>query len=380
MSATAAQRAIAPASTRPARASRRGRTLARAFAATSTSYVLSFPAVAREIGHWRGRAARIPDATLRRLALASLAKRGNMEGAALFATLAPRARRLEAIRSIVAFQAAYNYLDLLAEQPSAHPARNGEELHRALLVALDPTASHRDHYVHHPQREDGGYLGELIETSRTTLARLPSYPRVSSPALAVAARIVEFQSLNLGERQGGCAGLERWAREQTSGAGELRWWELAGACGSSLGVHVLIGLAARPELNPAEVAAVADAYHPWLGALHSLLDSLVDVEEDRRERLPNLVACYASVEEAGERMGQLAAGALARAGALPDADRHETIVAAMAAYYLSAPAAREPALRPLARAVLDAGDPLLARALPLFRAARVASRLVRGQR
>lgn len=379
MSATALEQAIARAPVRPAPARRRDRRLARAFAATSTSYALIFPAVARELAGWRARAELVPDATLRRLALAALDKRGNMEGAALFAVLAPGARRPEAVRALVAFQAAYNYVDVLAEQPSADPARNGRELHGALLVALDPAASHCDYYAHHPQRDDGGYLGELVETSRTTLARLPSYPRVAGSALTAATRIVEFQSRNLGERQGACDGLERWARAQTAASG-LRWWELAAACGSSLGVHVLIGLAARAELDPAQVAAVADAYHPWLGALHSLLDSLVDVEEDRRERLRNLLAYYGCAAEASERVARLAALALARVRTLPDADRHEAIVAAMAGYYLSAPAAREPGARPIARAVVDGAGPLVSRTLPLFRAARVASRLVRAQR
>ncbi|HEV2975282.1 MAG TPA: DUF2600 family protein [Solirubrobacteraceae bacterium] len=379
MSATAAERGIVRSGGRAEISRRRERASARAFAATSASYALIFPAVAREISSWRRRATGIPDATLRRLALASLAKRGNMEGAALFAVLAPRPRRREALRALVAFQAAYNYVDLLAEQPSADPARNGRALHGALLAALDPTAPRRDHYAHHPQRADGGYLAGLVETSRATLVRLPSYPRVAAAALAAAARIVEFQSLNLGERQGGCDGLERWARTQSPAAG-LRWWELAGAGGSSLSVHALLALAARGALDVEQVAAVAEAYHPSVGALHSLLDSLVDVEEDRRERLRNLVAHYGRAEYAGERMARLAARSLARVRTLADADRHETIVTAMLGYYLSAPSASEPGGGSIAAAVLDGAGPLASRTLPLFRGARVASRLLRTQR
>jgi tetraprenyl-beta-curcumene synthase len=380
VSAAAAERGIARTSGRLQASRPHDRGLARAFAATSASYALIFPAVARELATWRRQAAAIPDATLRHLALASLAKRGNMEGAALFAVLAPRPRRREALRALVVFQAAYNYVDLLAERPSADPARNGRELHGALLAALDPTAPRRDHYAYHPQREDGGYLAALVETSRATLARLPSYRLVAGAALTAAARIVEFQSLNLGERQGSCDGLERWARTQTPAAGGLRWWELAGACGSSLSVHALIGLAARGALDVQQVAAVAEAYHPSVGALHSLLDSLVDVEEDRRERLRNLVVHYGSAEEAGERMAQLAARSRACVRSLADGDRHETIVTAMLGYYLSAPSASDPGGGSIAAAVLDGAGPPLSRTLPLFRGARVASRLVRTQR
>ena len=89
-----------------------------AFAAAATSYWLSvFPVVRREIARLRERASAIPDPVLRELALQALEKRGNMEGAAAFATLVPRPRRRAVVRALVAFQAAYNYVDMLAEQP-----------------------------------------------------------------------------------------------------------------------------------------------------------------------------------------------------------------------------------------------------------------------
>jgi tetraprenyl-beta-curcumene synthase len=351
---------------------------ATAFASTALGYGLTiFPAVTRELSYWRSRAEEIPDTTLRRLALGSLAKRGNMEGAALFAALAPRSRRKEAVRALVAFQAAYNYLDLLAEQPSEHPVRNGRELHRWLLLALDHSAADYSRCTSCRQREDR-YLAELVETTRSALAALPSFARVSSSAAAVTARIVEFQSLNLGERQGASDGLERWAREQNAQGSGLRWWELAAAAGSSLGVHVLIGLAARPELDAEEIAAVGKAYHPWIGALHSLLDSLVDVEEDRRERQRNLLGYYATTDEAAERLRRLTERAISQVRVLPRARQHATILRAMAGYYLSARTAREPEVLPIARAVVDGGGAFLGRTLPLFRAARMTSGIVRA--
>jgi hypothetical protein len=61
-----------------------------------------------------------------------------MEGAALFGAFAPRAHRTQTVRALVAFQAAYNYFDLLAEQPSEGSERAGRELHRGLMLALAP--------------------------------------------------------------------------------------------------------------------------------------------------------------------------------------------------------------------------------------------------
>src|SRR3954452_18767345 len=90
-----------------------------AFARAALRYWLTvFPRVSSELRHWRRSASRIDDPSLRQLALASLAKRGNMEGAAAFATFVPWRARGSVIRVLVAFQTIYNYADLLAEQPS----------------------------------------------------------------------------------------------------------------------------------------------------------------------------------------------------------------------------------------------------------------------
>jgi len=133
--------------------------LARVFTDTVLRYLLRIlPQVNRELSHWRTRAAEIPNEQLRRTAAEALAKRGNIEGAALFATLAPAAHHRRTVRALVAFQTAYNYLDALSELPSEDPVVNGEQLHRALLSALHPGAPHPDYYAHNPGRGDGGYL------------------------------------------------------------------------------------------------------------------------------------------------------------------------------------------------------------------------------
>ena len=115
-----------------------------AFAETVVSYLLLvLPSATSELASWRTRAAEIPNPKLRHHALQALRKRGNIEGAALFATLAPAAQRRRTIRALVAFQAAYNYLDMLAEQPSADPEANAGQLHRALRWALEVDVARR---------------------------------------------------------------------------------------------------------------------------------------------------------------------------------------------------------------------------------------------
>jgi tetraprenyl-beta-curcumene synthase len=310
-----------------------------------------FPRVCVHVARWRREARRIPDPQLRRLALEALEKRGNIEGAAAFAAFAPRAHRASATRAASAFQAAYNFLDMLGEQPSADPMADGRRLHEALLYALDPASDALDWYEHHPQRHDGGYLRGVLDGCRSALAELPSYATVAPSAQAAAARIVAFQSLNLSESQGDHEALERWAREATPPGAGLQWWETAAAAGSSLGVHVSIAAAAEPRLEAGEVTALERAYFPWIGGLHSLLDNLIDKREDEAAGHRSLVEYYGPLR-AAERMRWLALQALQAAEELPHNRRHVVILAAMIGNYLSTPEAHSPELNPVSESVL----------------------------
>jgi tetraprenyl-beta-curcumene synthase len=354
-----------------------------AFAGAAWRYWIGvFPRVCLERRRRRARALQIPDPLLRRTALDAQRKWGNVEGAAAFAAFVPSRNRRAAARAMTCFQAAYNYLDMLGEQPSADPAANGRRLHSALLVALDPDASHADYYQHSPQHEDGGYLTEILDACRAALATLPSYPALAPAARRAGERIVAFQSCNTGELQGDLSELERWARAQTPPGEDLRWWETAAAGGSSLGVYALIALAAtEPELSmPARSEALQDAYFPWIGALHSLLDNLVDVAEDRANGQHNLIGRYASPQEAAERMGWLAERSLRAARALGDARAHTLVLAAMASFYLSTEEAATPAALPISRAVLQALDGPADLAMLVFRARLSVRRLLPGSR
>jgi tetraprenyl-beta-curcumene synthase len=347
-----------------------------AFASIAVRYLLTIlPRAVGELVRWRASAERIPDPVLHGLATKALAKKGNMLGAALFAVLAPRSCRSQVVRAQVAFQSAYNYLDMLAEQPSLDPVGNGRRLHGALLHALEPGARRGDYYACYPRNEDGGFLSELVETCWVSLEGLPSYALVASPARTAAGRIVDFQSLNLGLRQGGHNGLERWARAHTPSGSDLRWWETAAAGGSSLAVHALIALAARPSVDPSDLAAIDEAYFPTIGALHSLLDSMVDLAEDERDGQRNLISYYPSPDDARERLGLLAKCAAAATGQLSDSHQHRAILVAMACHYLAAPGACSPRARLLVRSMAGAAGVTAGPALAFSRASRFASQL-----
>lgn len=343
----------------------------RFFGAARRYWLSVFPCVSAELSAWHRRAGAIPDSHVRSLALEAERKRGNMEGAAIFAAFAPRRHRRDAIGAAVRFQSAYNYVDLLGEQPCEQPRLNGYRLHEALLVALRPGAAHPPYYAHFAPRrpapafarpgpastragsawqpeelvspdagaplavDDGGYLADLVTGCQRALRRLPSLPAVSDAALRAAERVVCFQALNSGHEDRGHAPLADWGRSVTPASSGLTWWEAAAAAGSSLGVFVLIAAAADPSLEEADVTALDDAYFPWIGGLHSLLDNVVDTDEDAATGQLSLLSHYPTGQVAADRLRWLAARSRAAASELPSSVAHVLALGAMAGFYLS---------------------------------------------
>jgi tetraprenyl-beta-curcumene synthase len=314
-----------------------------------------FPRVAVELRHWRSLANRIPDPTLRRMALAALEqKRGNVEGAAAFAALVSGAYRPLVVRALVSCQVICDYLDLLAEQPSRDPVANGYRLHEALIVATAPGEPHRDYYAEHPHAEDGGYLHALVSSLGDALMMLPSFACTAESLGNAAERIAVYQSFNHGDARGSFESFENWAARGALAHEGLRPWESAAGAGSTLVVLAMIAAAADPGLPPSVAREIEHAYFPWIGSLHSLLDSLVDYHEDVALQGRALVGYYQSACEAAERMRTLAAEALRRAHELPRGRRHALIVAAMTSFYVCEVDRRHSAhARLIALAVLD---------------------------
>jgi tetraprenyl-beta-curcumene synthase len=323
-------------------------TLARAM---PTYWCSVYPQVRRELADQRRRAAAIPTASLRAVALEVLdSKRPNIDGAAAFASFAPRARRPAVIRAQVSFQSLYEYLDALAEQRHPDPVLESRRLHGALTAALDPCAPDAPG----DDREDGGYVQGTVKRCRAALRALPGYPAVRAPAARFGAQIVDYQSFNVSREPGPQAQFARWASELTPPGCGLRWWETAASAGSSLGLFALIAMAAQPGVSSEQALAVERAYFPWIGALHSLLDSLIDLSEDRASGQRALIENYTDAGEIAWRLRLLAQESRRRAAALEHSDRHLLMLAAMASLYLTEPQAQDPHARAARRAVLRA--------------------------
>jgi tetraprenyl-beta-curcumene synthase len=233
-----------------------------------------------------------------------------------------------------------------------------------------------DYYAHHARRNDSGYLEDLIRACRAALGTLPSYAAIATSMRRATERIVAYQSLNHGDAHGSYDAFAHWANEETQPDTGLRWWETGAAAGSSLAVLALITAAADPALTPAETTALENAYYPWIGALHTLLDSLIDRHEDTvAVGQRSLIDCYASPQETAARLEMIAAQAVRHTRALPRANHHAMILAAMASLYLSDPQASTPSARLAKQQVLATMGDLAAPTMLVMGARRAASRL-----
>jgi tetraprenyl-beta-curcumene synthase len=327
---------------------------------------------------WQTRARAIDDPVLRHLALDAMrAKRRSLEGAVAFAAFVPPPAQRPVITALAAYQVIFDYLDTVSEQPNADPIRNGRQLNQALLSALDPGEKCCDYYAHHRQCSDGGYLDALVDTCRASLAELPSYMAILAPVRRAAERIITYQSLNHGDSEHSHAAFQHWASGETRPSTGLRWWETGAAAGSSLGVLALISATADPALTDRETDALDDAYYPWIGALHTLLDSLVDRHEDTTTPgHRSLIGYYTSPAEAAARLEMIAVQAVRRASVLPHAYNHAMILAAMACFYLSEPQASAPDARLAKQQVLASMGALATPTMAVLRARRAAGRLL----
>jgi hypothetical protein len=90
----------------------------------------------------------------------------------------------------------------------------------------------------------------------------------------------------------------------------------------------------------------------------------------------SLIDYYSSPEDAAARMQTLAQRAVRAAGALPQGRRHAIVLTGMAGFYLSDREASAPEARPIAQGVREAVGGLVAPAMVVFKARRVAGGLV----
>jgi tetraprenyl-beta-curcumene synthase len=326
--------------------------------------------VAGELATWRRRAEAIPEDVIREDALYALAhKRTNTDGAALFATLVEDRNR-DLLLLLANYQAIWDLLDALGER---HPTEaNGRELHLALMDALDPGRPLADYYRHHPWRDDGGYLEELVESCRERCGEMPSYERVRE-LVVEEARLAQVQALNhLPDRAVRDCALREWASSEFPQERRIEWYEITAAASASLVIHPLLALAAKSNLTDREVAMTRETYWPWVSLATTMLDNFVDQAEDDAEGNHNYFTHYTDAQRGLDRLCRFVRRMVGEAGSLPNGHRHAVIVCSMVAMYLSKDGDGTTYARQARRRLRRAGGDLVKVLVPILRAWRIA--------
>jgi tetraprenyl-beta-curcumene synthase len=312
---------------------------------------VALPLARREVARWRARAEAIADAALRERALTTLRdEHRNAEGAAAYAVLHPPAARL-LVPLLVAYQLTWDLVDTLLERPI--PATPSAE---AVRRQLEDAVAER-HRAPLPRTETPGFLSDLVDACQRRCAALPNYDAARPSLARLASRSDALLATN-GEPMQRTGALCAWVARQPAVPEGLEPAELCAAGQCSLGVHAVLAAAARPGARESDFSAIEDAYYPWVDALCTLLDSLIDQEADARSGDFSFVSAYPSRDHATERLRSIAEQAATRLRTLPAPHRHHTLLCALLGTYLSRPAADNPANRPVAQAVLDATAPL----------------------
>lgn len=302
-------------------------------------YIL--PGVREQLAYWRSRAERMPDPELRTQAIASMtSKQFHCQGGAVYAA-ANLSMRHVLIPLIVAFQTISDYLDNLCDRSTSLDAEDFRRLHQSMLDAVDPTEPLHDYYEFRSEKEDDGYLSDLVKTCQASLRLLPSYPQVAAQVRQLVGLYCDLQVYKHIHHELRENALDEWWRKHEQSYPSIRWNEFAAATGSTLGVFMLFLAAAGSQLTERAVRSIYEAYFPYICGLHILLDYLIDQEEDRMGGDLNFCSYYESLDLTVERIAYIVDGARGRLALLEHPAFHRMIIEGLLALYLSDPKVRK---------------------------------------
>ncbi|MCY0908690.1 MAG: tetraprenyl-beta-curcumene synthase family protein [Sulfobacillus thermotolerans] len=293
------------------------------------------PRVVQAITQLKETAAHIPDPTLRQQALSSLQeKQFHCEGGGVFGGPS-RDPGGYLLQFLVPYQTLCDYLDTVTDRGPSQDPGNLRWLHQALLDAVTPLAPVQDYYRQHPQGEDGGYMASLVQSAQSALQYFPGYEAIARPMRRLVELYIDLQVYKHGPQPTRVQNLTAWYHQEANPQDGLFWWEFAAATGSTLGLFALLGVALNPHPDADAVQRVFNLYFPWIGALHILLDYLIDQEEDLQGGDLNFVTYYASTEQATARIQRIYHRVMQQAQSLPDAAFHRYVARGLLGFYLS---------------------------------------------
>jgi tetraprenyl-beta-curcumene synthase len=298
-------------------------------------YVL--PEVRGQLILWREAAEKMTDEELKRQAIASMTdKEFHCQGGAVYAA-ANLEQRHVLIPLIVAFQTISDYLDNLCDRSTSLDPEDFRMLHQSMLDAVDPAEPIKDYYAFRQEKEDGGYLAQLVKTCQSCICMLPSYHMVAEQVRELVSLYCDLQVYKHIRHELRESELLQWWSQYENRYSDLRWNEFAAATGSTLGVFMFFLAATDRELGQDEVTNIREAYFPYVCGLHILLDYLIDQEEDRAGGDLNFCNYYDDQESAADRISHVVREARDKVTALHASAFHRMIIEGLIALYLSDP-------------------------------------------
>ncbi|GAB4072718.1 tetraprenyl-beta-curcumene synthase [Barrientosiimonas marina] len=305
----------------------------------TTVYRRIFPAVHRELAFWKTRAEAIPNAELRKQALASIeTKRFHCLGGAVYALLAGSKWR-EAVRFIVAYQTISDYLDNLCDRSISLDPNDFRLLHEAMSDALSQKNPLQFYYALRTDQRDGDYLADLVRTCQQTMQRITAYTEISEHIQQLEQLYSDLQVHKHVKEEERVPRLVNWFEEKTDHS-SLYWYEFAAAAGSTLGVFCLVSYALGERLTRSLPDAIITSYFPFMQGLHILLDYYIDQQEDEAEGDLNFCRFYADRTELKKRLMYFVTQADCHVQSLPDRRFHELVRHGLIGLYLGDPKVR----------------------------------------
>lgn len=326
------------------------------------------PGVAKEVHRWRHRATAIPDAAIREDAINAITdQRPHIDGAALF-TIIPATRNTSLLHLLVSYEVIWDYLDNLNERTAHLGLANGQQLHQALVDALDPSREISAFYHHIPDHDDAHYLRALVAACRERYTRLPSHHQINKATIREAIR-AEVCAINHEPNPlTRDITLMAWAHNEFPDGHEASWFELTAAASTDLTIFALLALATEPGCPADRIERISLAYFPWVSVLTAMLDSYVDQDEDLTLGNHTYLHHYPTHHIATDRIRELIGRCLEETQTLEEAPHKHTVIAAcMFAMYLSKNTALAPSNKATTANIIQSGGALTCLLHPILR-------------
>ncbi|UOQ94194.1 tetraprenyl-beta-curcumene synthase family protein [Halobacillus shinanisalinarum] len=294
-----------------------------------------FPGVHSELNHWINKAKAIPNSELKNQALASIeSKTFHCEGGSIYALLAGE-RWKESIRFIVAYQTISDYLDNLCDRSTSMDPSDFRMLHQAMIDALTPENNIKDYYYYREDKNDGGYLVELVQTCQSVLREAEGYAGVYQYTHKLGGLYSDLQVHKHVIEEERIPRLKSWFKDYQRSWPNLEWFEFSACSGSTLGIFCLISYTLSGQMTDQLAQQIGESYFPFMQGLHILLDYYIDQQEDEEEGDLNFCSYYDHGDQMKQRFVFFVKQTNQEVQKLPDTIFHQMIHEGLVGMYLA---------------------------------------------